>query len=166
MGITNVCSLQVLLAYRLDNMNQLPWVNIFIPLYISLLALIWSSFGSKGGNKCKYVLEIFSFNSFICQDKLLLSQLYWMSNRREFLVAGVFLKYKPWSIIPKSFFLRINAHECIDRIWLDNKMTSSICIHTRQARVQCEQLFCSVKNYYKDDSMVLLYIFDFVFVYF
>lgn len=46
-----VLTFEVLLAYRLDGINNLPWVNIFIPLYISLLALIWSAFGRTGGNK-------------------------------------------------------------------------------------------------------------------
>lgn len=45
-----ILTFQVLLSYKLDGLNQYPWVNIFIPLFISLLALICSSFGRKGGN--------------------------------------------------------------------------------------------------------------------
>lgn len=49
---------QVLLAYRLDGFNNLSWEYIFIPLHISIFALIIGSFGSKGGNKCKYFSQI------------------------------------------------------------------------------------------------------------
>lgn len=68
MVVIPVLTFEVLLAYRLDNINQLPWINIFIPLYISLIALIWSSFGRKGGNKwwfglrqdfCSFLLQTF-----------------------------------------------------------------------------------------------------------
>ena len=44
---------QVLLSYKLDDIYQTPWTSLFIPLHISLLALVVGAFGSKGGNKCK-----------------------------------------------------------------------------------------------------------------
>ncbi|CAK8683650.1 transmembrane protein 185B-like [Clavelina lepadiformis] len=57
---------QVLLAYKLDGINNSPWPSVFIPLHISLFALIIGTFGSKGGNKwwfgirtdfCQFMLE-------------------------------------------------------------------------------------------------------------
>lgn len=42
---------QVLLAYKLDNRDRHSWSQIFYPLHLSLLALILSSFGTKGGNR-------------------------------------------------------------------------------------------------------------------
>nr|CAB3267063.1 transmembrane protein 185A-like [Phallusia mammillata] len=49
---------QVLLAYRLDGYNSIPWSNIFIPLHISILALIIGTFGSKGGNKWWFGIRV------------------------------------------------------------------------------------------------------------
>jgi len=42
---------QVMLAYKLDNSNTNTWKQVFYPLHLSLLALILSTFGTKGGNR-------------------------------------------------------------------------------------------------------------------
>uniref|UniRef100_H2Y958 Transmembrane protein 185B n=1 Tax=Ciona savignyi TaxID=51511 RepID=H2Y958_CIOSA len=61
---------QVLLAYRLDYVNQNSWITIFIPLHISIVAMLIGTFGSKGGNKwwfgiradfCQFMLETCPF---------------------------------------------------------------------------------------------------------
>lgn len=49
--VVPLLTFQILLVCRLDKQNNLPWVNIFIPLHICFLALIWSSFARKEGNR-------------------------------------------------------------------------------------------------------------------
>ena len=47
--------LQVMIAYKLDGkLSRLGWGEVFVPLHVSLFGLILGSFGSKGGNKCKF----------------------------------------------------------------------------------------------------------------
>ncbi|XP_077984357.1 transmembrane protein 185A-like [Glandiceps talaboti] len=61
---------EVLLANRLDGSNDYAFVAIFAPLYISLLTLIGTAFGQKGGNPwwfgirkdfCQFLLEVCPF---------------------------------------------------------------------------------------------------------
>ncbi|XP_002119768.2 transmembrane protein 185A-like [Ciona intestinalis] len=66
MVVLPLLTFQVLLAYRLDGINQNSWITIFIPLHISIVAMLIGTFCSKGGNKwwfgirmdfCQFMLE-------------------------------------------------------------------------------------------------------------
>ncbi|KAG2464377.1 T185B protein, partial [Polypterus senegalus] len=69
-GFRHDRSLEILLVHRLDNHNKFPYVPIFIPLWLSLITLMATTFGQKGGNHwwfgirkdfCQFLLEIFPF---------------------------------------------------------------------------------------------------------
>lgn len=47
----------MLLANRLDGDNHFKYTAITVPLFVSLITMICLSFGSKGGNQCKYYLH-------------------------------------------------------------------------------------------------------------
>ncbi|XP_071846571.1 transmembrane protein 185A-like isoform X2 [Apostichopus japonicus] len=60
----------VLLVHRLDNNNDLPYIAVCCPLYITLLVLIPTSFGQRSGNHwwfgirkdfCTFILDICPF---------------------------------------------------------------------------------------------------------
>lgn len=46
-------SLQILLVHKLDGHNSLSYVCVFVPLWLSLLTLMATTFGQKGGNHCE-----------------------------------------------------------------------------------------------------------------
>lgn len=45
--------LQILLVHKLDGHNSLSYVCVFVPLWLSLLTLMATTFGQKGGNHCE-----------------------------------------------------------------------------------------------------------------
>jgi len=49
-----VFSPQILLVHKLDGHNSLSYVCVFVPLWLSLLTLMATTFGQKGGNHCEY----------------------------------------------------------------------------------------------------------------
>lgn len=46
---------QILLVHKLDGHNSLSYVCVFVPLWLSLLTLMATTFGQKGGNHCEYL---------------------------------------------------------------------------------------------------------------
>ena len=44
----------VIWTREVGDMDSLPWVVTMSPLYITLLGLIASTIGTKGGNRCKF----------------------------------------------------------------------------------------------------------------
>lgn len=46
-------TLQILLVHKLDGHNSLSYVCVFVPLWLSLLTLMATTFGQKGGNHCE-----------------------------------------------------------------------------------------------------------------
>ncbi|XP_041051833.1 transmembrane protein 185-like isoform X2 [Cetorhinus maximus] len=60
----------ILLVHKLDGHNNFSYIPIFIPLWLSLITLMATTFGQKGGNHwwfgirkdfCQFLLEIFPF---------------------------------------------------------------------------------------------------------
>lgn len=51
-------SLQILLVHKLDGHNSLSYVCVFVPLWLSLLTLMATTFGQKGGNHCEYLKPV------------------------------------------------------------------------------------------------------------
>ncbi|MGH0136061.1 UNVERIFIED_CONTAM: hypothetical protein FKN15_031001 [Acipenser sinensis] len=60
----------ILLVHKLDGHNKFPYVPVFIPLWLSLITLMATTFGQKGGNHwwfgirkdfCQFLLELFPF---------------------------------------------------------------------------------------------------------
>ncbi|KAH0630832.1 hypothetical protein JD844_004120 [Phrynosoma platyrhinos] len=60
----------ILLVHRLDGHNTFSYIPIFVPLWLSLITLMATTFGQKGGNHwwfgirkdfCQFLLEIFPF---------------------------------------------------------------------------------------------------------
>lgn len=45
--------IQILLVHKLDGHNKLSYVSLFVPLWVSLVTLMASTFGQKGGNHCE-----------------------------------------------------------------------------------------------------------------
>ena len=66
-----IFSLQILLVNRLDNRNQYSFVAVFSPLYISLLVLIPTSFGQRGGNHCEYKSRVEKKSLIVCNQPTL-----------------------------------------------------------------------------------------------
>ncbi|CAF94057.1 unnamed protein product, partial [Tetraodon nigroviridis] len=63
-------SVQILLVHKLDGHNSLSYVCVFVPLWVSLLTLMATTFGQKGGNHwwfgirkdfCHFLLELLPF---------------------------------------------------------------------------------------------------------
>lgn len=61
---------EVLLVHRLDGHNMFSYISIFVPLWLSLITLMATTFRRKGGNHwwfgirrdfCQFLLEIFPF---------------------------------------------------------------------------------------------------------
>ncbi|KAJ6663331.1 hypothetical protein lerEdw1_010468 [Lerista edwardsae] len=61
---------KILLVHRLDGHNTFSYIPIFVPLWLSLITLMATTFGQKGGNHwwfgirkdfCQFLLEIFPF---------------------------------------------------------------------------------------------------------
>ncbi|XP_053485295.1 transmembrane protein 185A-like isoform X2 [Ictalurus furcatus] len=59
---------EILLVHKLDGHNKLSYVSLFVPLWVSLVTLMASTFGQKGGNHwwfgirkdfCHFLLELF-----------------------------------------------------------------------------------------------------------
>lgn len=46
--------LQILLVHKLDGHYNSNYVPVFVPLWVSLVTLMATTFGQKGGNHCKY----------------------------------------------------------------------------------------------------------------
>ncbi|XP_010786095.1 transmembrane protein 185A-like, partial [Notothenia coriiceps] len=70
--VFNTCYLtvQILLVHKLDGHNSLSYVCVFVPLWLSLLTLMATTFGQKGGNHwwfgirkdfCHFLLELLPF---------------------------------------------------------------------------------------------------------
>lgn len=53
-------SFQILLVHKLDGHNSLSYVCVFVPLWLSLLTLMATTFGQKGGNHCEYLKKVMS----------------------------------------------------------------------------------------------------------
>ncbi|KAG8144621.1 hypothetical protein E2320_013095 [Naja naja] len=53
----------ILLVHRLDGHNSFSYIPVFVPLWLSLITLMATTFGQKGGNHyfCQFLLEIFPF---------------------------------------------------------------------------------------------------------
>lgn len=51
-------SVQILLVHKLDGHNSLSYVCVFVPLWLSLLTLMATTFGQKGGNHCEYLKPV------------------------------------------------------------------------------------------------------------
>ncbi|PIK39589.1 putative transmembrane protein [Apostichopus japonicus] len=68
--VVPLLTFEVLLVHRLDNNNDLPYIAVCCPLYITLLVLIPTSFGQRSGNHwwfgirkdfCTFILDICPF---------------------------------------------------------------------------------------------------------
>lgn len=46
---------QILLVHKLDGHNKLSYVSLFVPLWVSLVTLMTTTFRQKGGNHCMYL---------------------------------------------------------------------------------------------------------------
>lgn len=57
--------LQILLVHKLDGHNSLSYVCVFVPLWLSLLTLMATTFGQKGGNHCEYLQAVCSYSALI-----------------------------------------------------------------------------------------------------
>lgn len=57
--------LQILLVHKLDGHNSLSYVCVFVPLWLSLLTLMATTFGQKGGNHCEYLQAACSYSALI-----------------------------------------------------------------------------------------------------
>ena len=49
----SVLFLQILLVHKLDGHNNFSYVPVFVPLWVSLLTLMGTTFGQKGCNHCE-----------------------------------------------------------------------------------------------------------------
>lgn len=64
-------SLQILLVHKLDGHNSLSYMCVFVPLWLSLLTLMATTFGQKGGNHCEYLqLDFWSLLLLLLFQKL------------------------------------------------------------------------------------------------
>lgn len=45
--------LQVLLVYKEDQIHSYSYVAVSLPLFVSIITLMLTSFGTKAGNQCK-----------------------------------------------------------------------------------------------------------------
>lgn len=68
--VVPLLTFEVLLVHRLDDHNTFSYISIFIPLWLSLLTLMATTFRRKGGNHwwfgirrdfCQFLLEVFPF---------------------------------------------------------------------------------------------------------
>ncbi|KAG8507577.1 Transmembrane protein 185A [Galemys pyrenaicus] len=68
--VVPLLTFEILLVHKLDGHNAFSCVPIFVPLWLSLITLMATTFGQKGGNHwwfgirkdfCQFLLEIFPF---------------------------------------------------------------------------------------------------------
>lgn len=68
--VVPLLTFEILLVHRLDGHNLFSYIPIFVPLWLSLITLMATTFGQKGGNHwwfgirkdfCQFLLEIFPF---------------------------------------------------------------------------------------------------------
>ncbi|XP_035143847.1 transmembrane protein 185A [Callithrix jacchus] len=68
--VVPLLTFEILLVHKLDGHNAFSCIPIFIPLWLSLITLMATTFGQKGGNHwwfgirkdfCQFLLEIFPF---------------------------------------------------------------------------------------------------------
>uniref|UniRef100_A0A671EE67 Transmembrane protein 185B n=1 Tax=Rhinolophus ferrumequinum TaxID=59479 RepID=A0A671EE67_RHIFE len=68
--VVPLLTFEVLLVHRLDGHNTFSYISIFVPLWLSLITLMATTFRRKGGNHwwfgirrdfCQFLLEIFPF---------------------------------------------------------------------------------------------------------
>uniref|UniRef100_A0A4W3GDX0 Transmembrane protein 185 n=1 Tax=Callorhinchus milii TaxID=7868 RepID=A0A4W3GDX0_CALMI len=68
--VVPLLTFEILLVHKLDGHNNFSFIPIFIPLWLSLITLMATTFGQKGGNHwwfgirkdfCQFLLEIFPF---------------------------------------------------------------------------------------------------------
>lgn len=68
--VVPLLTFEILLVHRLDGHNSFSFIPIFVPLWLSLITLMATTFGQKGGNHwwfgirkdfCQFLLEIFPF---------------------------------------------------------------------------------------------------------
>ncbi|PIN98154.1 hypothetical protein AB205_0023380, partial [Aquarana catesbeiana] len=68
--VVPLLTFEILLVHRLDDHNLFSYIPIFVPLWLSLITLMATTFGQKGGNHwwfgirkdfCQFLLEIFPF---------------------------------------------------------------------------------------------------------
>uniref|UniRef100_A0AAQ4PQS8 Transmembrane protein 185B n=2 Tax=Perciformes TaxID=8111 RepID=A0AAQ4PQS8_GASAC len=52
--VVPLLTFEILLVHKLDGHNSLSYVCVFVPLWLSLLTLMATTFGQKGGNHCEY----------------------------------------------------------------------------------------------------------------
>uniref|UniRef100_A0A8C9FI27 Transmembrane protein 185A n=1 Tax=Pavo cristatus TaxID=9049 RepID=A0A8C9FI27_PAVCR len=54
--VVPLLTFEILLVHRLDGHNSFSFIPIFVPLWLSLITLMATTFGQKGGNHCKYLI--------------------------------------------------------------------------------------------------------------
>jgi len=68
--VVPLLTFEILLVHKLDGHNAFSCIPIFVPLWLSLITLMATTFGQKGGNHwwfgirkdfCQFLLEIFPF---------------------------------------------------------------------------------------------------------
>ncbi|KAJ4948772.1 hypothetical protein JOQ06_020295 [Pogonophryne albipinna] len=68
--VVPLLTFEILLVHKLDDHNSLSYVCVFVPLWLSLLTLMATTFGQKGGNHwwfgirkdfCHFLLELLPF---------------------------------------------------------------------------------------------------------
>ncbi|XP_037544349.1 transmembrane protein 185-like [Nematolebias whitei] len=68
--VVPLLTFEILLVHKLDGHNSLSYVCVFVPLWLSLLTLLATTFGQKGGNHwwfgirkdfCHFLLELLPF---------------------------------------------------------------------------------------------------------
>lgn len=68
--VVPLLTFEILLVHKLDGYNAFSCIPIFVPLWLSLITLMATTFGQKGGNHwwfgirkdfCQFLLEIFPF---------------------------------------------------------------------------------------------------------
>lgn len=56
--VVPLLTFEILLVHKLDGHNSLSYVCVFVPLWLSLLTLMATTFGQKGGNHCEYLKPV------------------------------------------------------------------------------------------------------------
>ncbi|XP_035265701.1 transmembrane protein 185A [Anguilla anguilla] len=68
--VVPLLTFEILLVHKLDGHNSFSYVPVFVPLWLSLVTLMVTTFGQKGGNHwwfgirkdfCQFLLELFPF---------------------------------------------------------------------------------------------------------
>ncbi|KAG3273092.1 hypothetical protein H1C71_031341, partial [Ictidomys tridecemlineatus] len=52
--VVPLLTFEILLVHKLDGHNAFSCIPIFVPLWLSLITLMATTFGQKGGNHCTY----------------------------------------------------------------------------------------------------------------